>query len=481
MSKKKLKKKYSRPKLEQEKGYLISQPRYSRISTAVLIAGYILNVIAFWPGFMTQDSWFQYLQAVSGDYQDGHPPIMALAWSFLLKLLSGPSGMLILQLSFFWVGLYLIWEKFSAKPKAFLIVLIGIFPWIISISGVIWKDLQMAYTLFLAIALIMGERTKAKVVFVSVLLFYSYSVRKNAPLAVIPVILFALGSWWSLKKSQVITLLVLTIVSFSFVGNFLNYSVLDAKRTNIQNASYIDDLANLSLRQGKSLIPKITYSDIVSCEKDTVAGSNLIGKEGCLLTRPSYQNYLDAQPPLQQIWLNSILKDLKGYVQLHSEIFAYQLIKPSAEPYGYWVSPGVTPDAVGIKQRDNFFTNIVKSFVDFSINNFQWVFKPLIWLGILFWTIYPISFLKNKSVKGLTLTLTVSGILYCLGYFVIGGSADYRYFYWPILAANLSVVLLVVNKRELVFPTEYHKIGLGIVALLIAITMLSAPVVIASL
>jgi hypothetical protein len=74
-----------------------------------------------------------------------------------------------------------------------------------------------------------------------------------------------------------------------------------------------------------------------------------------------------------------------------------------------------------------------------------------------------------------------SGILYTLGYFIIGGSADYRYFYWPVLAANLSIVLLVVHKKDLVLPTEFDKIKFSVAALLIGITLLTLPNLIAFL
>jgi hypothetical protein len=74
-------------------------------------------------------------------------------------------------------------------------------------------------------------------------------------------------------------------------------------------------------------------NDIVSCKEDTVAGSNLIGKEGCLLTRPSYQDYLRIKPDLQEHWIKGIFANPKGYIQLHANVFTYQLIKPSSPPY----------------------------------------------------------------------------------------------------------------------------------------------------
>jgi hypothetical protein len=482
MPRKKSDRKHTQLKSGQKKIDFVVKSRNNKIvPLSIVIVGFILNIVAFWPGFMTQDSWFQYLQAKSGDYQDGHPPIMALLWSLLLNFASGPSGMLITQLSFFWMALYLVWEKFRNKPNAFLITLIGTFPWIVSISGVVWKDLQMTFSLILAIGLIIGKKTKIRIIAVLLLLFYAYSVRKNAPLAVAPIILYAIVSWWDMKRSRIAALFALTIVGFSAFGNILNYSILDATRSNIQNASYIDDLSYLSLEQKRSLIPHISYADIVSCKEDTVAGSNLIGKEGCLLTRPSYQDYLRIKPDLQEHWIKGIFANPKGYIQLHANVFTYQLIKPSSPPYGYWVTPGVIPDAIEIKQSDNFVTKQIKGTVDFCINNFQWVFKPLFWLGVLLWITYPVRYIKDSKARSLMQAIIFSGILYTLGYFIIGGSADYRYFYWPVLAANLSIVLLVVHKKDLVLPTEFDKIKFGVAALLIGITLLTLPNLIAFL
>ena len=74
----------------------------------VLLIGWLGFLVCAFPGVMTWDSFGQLGEARSGVYSDGHPPVMALVWSVLDRIVPGPFGMLVLQSWSFLLGSYFI-------------------------------------------------------------------------------------------------------------------------------------------------------------------------------------------------------------------------------------------------------------------------------------------------------------------------------------------------------------------------------------
>ena len=64
--------------------------------------------LAYWPGLVTWDSIRQYDQALSGDFDDWHPPVMEWIWRQFLPLAHSPAPMLILQLLLYATGFKLL-------------------------------------------------------------------------------------------------------------------------------------------------------------------------------------------------------------------------------------------------------------------------------------------------------------------------------------------------------------------------------------
>ncbi|MGQ7385828.1 hypothetical protein ACTGVI_12405, partial [Streptococcus suis] len=77
----------------------MSLPRFTA-GTARIAAGmallFLASIALFWPGYVQYDSLGQYRQALSGSYEDWHPPVMAHLWAAF-----GPHGqapMMLVQL-----------------------------------------------------------------------------------------------------------------------------------------------------------------------------------------------------------------------------------------------------------------------------------------------------------------------------------------------------------------------------------------------
>src|SRR5512133_3051233 len=63
-------------------------------SAALAVVGFATVLGAFYPGLMSPDSMHQLHQALTGQFESGHPPIMAWTWSLLMALGGGIGSLL---------------------------------------------------------------------------------------------------------------------------------------------------------------------------------------------------------------------------------------------------------------------------------------------------------------------------------------------------------------------------------------------------
>jgi hypothetical protein len=147
----------------------------------ILVAGWLLVVLYAYPGYMSYDSVQQLLQARDGSYTGGHPPVMGVMWGALDALLSGPAPMLIVQVTAFLAGAYLLLRRRIASPRAAALAAVAItcLPSVAAVLGVIWKDSQMMALLVLGTALLLEQRRGYKLAGLGVLWLAS-AMRYNA-------------------------------------------------------------------------------------------------------------------------------------------------------------------------------------------------------------------------------------------------------------------------------------------------------------
>ena len=159
--------------------------RQSLLMVAIAIAGFILSLLAFWPGFMEYDSFDQYGQVIGIlPLKDWHPASMTLLWRALITIYNGPQPMLVLQSLLYWSGfLYLalwLWRDTSKFTLALTAVLVPFLPFLINFTGVIWKDTHLAVVLFwAALLLVFGKTSWSKLLISLLFIFYGLSVRHN--------------------------------------------------------------------------------------------------------------------------------------------------------------------------------------------------------------------------------------------------------------------------------------------------------------
>lgn len=117
----------------------------------------LLGLLAVYhPGFMTNDSVAQLLEARSGVFSDWHPPFMSWLWRGVEFFVTGPFGMLLIQLSLVCGGSLLLIREIpfpNPRHRLFAMAASVLWPPVFSILGAIWKDNLMLGFAIVALAL----------------------------------------------------------------------------------------------------------------------------------------------------------------------------------------------------------------------------------------------------------------------------------------------------------------------------------------
>ncbi|MFN7709778.1 MAG: hypothetical protein ACK5O7_02290 [Holosporales bacterium] len=407
--------------------------------------GLMFTGMAFFPGFMSPDSLAQYASSQSLVFDDWHPPIMSWVWSLLNFYFKGPEGLLYFHLALLW-GAIFIWNfSYRENKLSWMIFLLPILPWVINFSGVLWKDVGMAFSLLLFSSFALLRRTPLRTFSALLILFYAINLRHNSLLAALPMIILVLWRWTEgHSKIKVLVISKLLLVSLFFLGNFFTYEVLKTSRTNPSFFIMIDDLSHLSMKNEKSLIPGIAYEDIEACSSQIIAETQLVGRHFCLSQKKSYQQNNPYENDLKKTWIRAILAHPIDYLKFRISAFSFLMRSPAEHPIYIW-HPGIDVNDKGLKQHRNGATLLIEWYVKKAVKRAPFLFKPYWWLWFsLVLLLTTFLFQKNPTIP-ITQALLSSSILYMLGYIPLTPMADFRYTYWSVLATSLATILFIIE------------------------------------
>ena len=126
---------------------------------AVAVAGFVLTLAAFWPGYLSWDSAYQWWQARGAPLDPAHPPVMVHLWRAVRMVLPDPGGMLAVQAAVWWAALALFANALGggAWRRAGTVALLGAWPPLLALLPHLWKDVGMAALFALAVACLAHE------------------------------------------------------------------------------------------------------------------------------------------------------------------------------------------------------------------------------------------------------------------------------------------------------------------------------------
>ena len=440
------------------------------VTKLVIVAiGFLVSLATFFPGFMSPDSLAQYRDSKTLIFNDWHPPIMSWLWSIFNLIFDGPEGLLIFNLLLLWAALYIWHEHFRDRKYAWLILLIGFLPWVINFSGVLWKDVGMAFSLLLLSAIGISKVSPGRIFSLLVVLFYAINLRYNALFSVLPLLILITANWFPRLSTTKLLILPSCVLILTIIGGglFNNYAI-DTIKTKPSNYMLVDDLSYLSLTAKKSLLPGIEFEDIQNCSAYEVDENKLVGKVFCLRSHESFINHNPLNADLKNIWATEVFKQPLEYIGYRLAAFSYLLRTPDDDPHYIW-NPGIIPNQMGITQKKNGLTVSVEKLVRGTAQALPFLFKPYWWLWISS-ILLLITFATNQNASTRTIqALLVSSLLYILSYIPITPMADFRYIYWSVIATTLAGILLIVDRPTLRTSSTKRKGFLGLTAISISL------------
>lgn len=404
----------------------------------------IASVALFWPGFAVYDSVAQYAQALSGNYDDWHPPAMARLWAVFGAHGAGP--MLAVQLATYWLGLALIAGALAIVGRAcaaWLTIAIGCWPPLLGWQAVVLKDTQMLGALLAATGLVAWWRLRGRAVpgwgaaIVAVLLGYAVLVRANAVFAVVPLAAMLVVRRWPVRIVAAIAGVGAVLAALPPV----DHAVLRAAPSGVERTEAIYDLAGIAARTGDAAatgLPRAAIAalrakhcvraffwdplgDPAHCDGDVdglraVAPGRLYGMLAAAVVRHplAYAAHRAAHWNSSERWL----------VPFHLPNAAPPL-KNEPNALGL-AAPGVAA---------MWFERAAGWLVETPLG---W---PIAWVAIALGGVAAARREEDAAAR-LALALLVSALALEASFAAVSIASDLRYHLWPIAATALALVML---------------------------------------
>jgi hypothetical protein len=405
--------------------------------------------LSFWPGIMIWDASRQYRQALSGHFDDWHPPLLEWIWRQFLVVMPGPGTMLTLQLGLYGAGLgFLAWRSWKQGHgrQAMFIAATGLFPATLLVMATITKDALMVGVLMAAFACFLRFHDtgsgRARLIGV-VLIVIAACLRFNAFLAELPLLLLAMPQNWTARPLRAVLALAISAVLLVLAMPAAN-RLLKAERSDVALSLVIFDLGGITAQGGVNVFPPMPVKNAIAVNRTCYVAERW----------DSYSWWVDPVCPIrfvtvreafaqgginpQLFWIKAIVTHPIAYAAhrlAHWNIASQFLIHESGIR---WVTSASDPNEWSYVTAPNVGNQSVTAGV-WAVNA-----TPLGWP--CWWLAFSFALLvlgRRLSGAGPMLALAASAFLYELGYIPLSVAAELRYHCWPTIAALIAAVWFV--------------------------------------
>lgn len=312
-----------------------------------------------------------------------------------------------------------------------------LFPPIMCIAGVIWKDVLMANILLLVFAKINSGVSKKDSVMIPFLLFVAFCLRSNSLFAIVPLLnLFLHENYQNLRGKR--TILTSTIILMLLGNLFITKFIVRAENDRTYNVMLVDDLARYSIEKRLSYIPDVDFSRIQNCSHYLNRTPALIFQ--CIWNKEyeslnNFEVIASAIPDRNYVsaWLKTFPDSLGTYIIARNTNFVEFLRGFFAAPVLIW-QDDIGENGITINKGTNHFNSILKSYVNLFSSLIPFLFMPFFWLSVSTALILSNKFIWKIKLSKVNQAVVHSSTLYILSYYVYEPTQVFRYIYWPVLA-----------------------------------------------
>lgn len=425
-----------------------STPEYRKIAWLAALLFLLIQLRFSFPGTYIVDSQDQLDQALTGAFNDWHPPVMAVFWRELITLTGTPHSLYVLQTVAFWTALGIIANALlrSHRPRlAGGVLLTGLFPLFIYTNSLVSKDIQMSVAFLMCFALSFWFRSQARAMpgFVQLcalaFLLYGLLVRSNSIFAFGPLCIYLFIGATPLSYPRLLLLsLPLSAAGLAFCL-MLNQHMPQVKQTMPARSLQLFDIAGIAKNSGDmSALRELLPIDRTRLEKCYTAywWDSLAPWGPCQEISAPVMNIEDhpikserdvypASAKLTRLWLRSLLHHPWAYAAHRLKHFNAELnfIVPSLVRRFGIVYSEHTPDDV---KRDLVRKNFL--------------FWPATWLSI---AILVLTAQRNRPPDAVSYParlLLASSLFYACAYLLVGVASETRYMHWPMLGIFISMI-----------------------------------------
>jgi len=428
----------------------------------IVLAAWLLFLLATYPGTMSIDSFDQLKEARAGFYTDSHPPAMAALWALTDHVVRGPFGMLAIQSAALLVGLALIlWRAFRPIVAAAITAALFLYPPICSPLAVIWKDCVMAGGLVLGIALITSVGRRARIAGLVVLMLAT-AMRYNAFAATLPLIVLLFEwrpgmKWLPRYAIAVAAWLAITVVAMGLNGVLTDrqmhfwassFALVDITGTVAKTADTLPDSELGPLLAPTEIEVASDYQAALRSHYRTCDFVTLIGRPPAL-----WDVQLGGDVPLADdkrdaiahAWWQIVSGHPGGYINYRLDSFAdvlgmHAAFRGTTVLPRHWQNKAAL-ETFGIEQGDPPLAKTAESIAQWTGRRtplYRPWFYALLALALLWWA------RRYREV----LAVLLSGLVMESSLVILAVTPDYRYSHWLVITTCLGLVLLVANRAR---------------------------------
>jgi hypothetical protein len=420
----------------------------------LVVAGYALTLLVFYPGYVTVDAQYVYADAKAWQFGDWQSPAMGVLWRLIDPIAPGALSMFLFTITLYWLGFGLL-ALIAARRAAWLGLitpLLALLPPAFFFIGLIWRDILfgvvwLAAAMFAFAAADRARRVRLPAQALALLMVaFGVLLRPNAVVAAPFIAAYVIWPARFEIKRMALAFVPALVLGIALVPA-VYYGLLGAKRQNPLHSILVFDLGGITYFSGENQFP-VTFSAeqtalLMSRCYDPMRWDSYWHVPPCPFVMQRLEQPDDVifgTPRLVEAWRHAVLAHPLAYLE-HRATFMWQFLARSNLVLPVW--DWQKPDA-SYGQRPPF-----KALVALH-DRLQptLLFRPGLWL-VLALAIGAWAWRARQTPAGaFAIGVTASAAVYVLSFFPLGVAADFRYAYWCVLATLAGAVAAVMARCE---------------------------------